>query len=143
LASAARQGLVCLGAGCLLVVAVAGGLASNLVPEAVAAMIGGIAAWCIAMAMLGLAARRDAVARPVSVFLREASLFFSVAAQPCAGLLAAAMRGWQVPSALQFALLFPTAFLVLAVIYAAARRCTLSRFLLGLAPIQQNKQGGS
>jgi hypothetical protein len=138
---AARQRWVSLGCGSLLLAAAAA--ACRLLPDspAIGAAARGLGSWCLCLALLGFGALRLSAARPVPLLLREASLPFSVLAQPCAGLLAAAASGWRVPAALKAGLLVPAAFIAVAVLYAAVRRATVLRFCFGLPPL--DTQGGS
>jgi hypothetical protein len=142
---AARHGWAALAGGALLAaaaVAARGLMSAGRAPAAWAgAALRGAAAWFLCLAALGLAARLLACARPVQPLLREASMPFSVLAQPVAGLLAAACSGWVLPAGLRFGLVVAAAFVSVAILYAAVRRVTVLRFCLGLTP--SGSRGGS
>jgi hypothetical protein len=143
LGHAARQRWVSLAAAGLALAAAAAGRLCSFVPEPAVAALGGLAAWSLALALLGFGARRLARTRVLPRLLGEASLPFSILAQPCAGLLTAATAAWQLPAGPKLAVLVPLAFLAVAALYAAARRVTVLRFFLGLAPLTADAQGGS
>jgi hypothetical protein len=139
---AARQRWVSLGCGALFLAAAAA--ACRLLPAgpAIGAAARGLGSWCLCLALLGFGAARLSAARPVPLLLREALLPFSVLAQPCAGLLAAAASGWKAPAPLKAGLLVPAAFISVAVLYAAVRRATVLRFCFGLPPLD-TQEGSS
>jgi hypothetical protein len=143
LGHAARQRWVSLAAAGLSLVAAVTGRQFFFMPGPGAAALCGFAAWSLALALLGFGARRLSKARATAKLLGEASLPFSVLAQPCAGLMTAAAAAWQAPAGLKLAALVPVTFLALAALYAAARRVTVLRFFFGLAPLQADAQGGS
>jgi hypothetical protein len=141
LACAARQRWV--SAACAVIALAAAAACSRFLPALAAAGVAarGLASWCLCLALLGFGSARLSAARPVPPLLREASLPFSVLAQPCAGLLAAAASGWKVPAGATLAVLAPAAFITVSVLYAAVRRVPVFRFCFGLAPL--GTQGGS
>lgn len=145
LAKAARHGWAALAGGALLAataVLVPGLMPAGHAPATWAvAALRGAAAWSLCLAALGLAARLLARARPVRPVVREASMPFSVLAQPVAGLLAAAGSGLALPAGLRLGLLAVVSFASVAILYAAVRRVTVLRFCLGLTP--SGSRGGS
>jgi len=143
LGHAARQRGVSLAAAALSLAAAAAGRLLSFIPEPGAAALCGFAAWSLALALLGFGARRLTKAGEMPKLLGEASLPFSVLAQPCAGLLAAAAAAWQAPAGLKLPALVAVTFIAAAALYAAARRVTVLRFFVGLAPLQADAQGGS
>lgn len=129
--------------GALFLAGAAAARRAPAVPEAATAAMRAMASWSLTLAFLGFAARRLSAARAVPRVLTEASLPFSVLAQPVAGLLAAAAAAWQAPVGLKLALLFAATFLAVAALYAAVRRVTVLRFCFGLTPLPADTQGGS